>query len=457
MSKLKYTKKDLCAYLSILLVPSFGLIFTYLQYKSNKEVEPVLSTEEFNIQEKIKLENEYQLKITRFNPDQYDLPSTNLANRIEINKCINGFGGEMSKIHHGMFSEPLYALDAEKIETNLSGEFAYSPYVKSYNVVGDILFQKPLDLFDRKLITFESLGRNFSDIRTIVGTREYKNSFSTMESKFGFPQSYLVQQSGGVADFSTFNNQCEKKIGRKNVTFKKVNLSNLPISFLLAANYQTTLQHGVNGLYNHTSKNTYHVSGNFLEWVQSNNRAYQYILNNNDFKFKEGSYIYLPIKYQNFSDLVRVDFKSPPIGKTLEEIKREVSEKKMIPLDHIYIVEEKLSDYSVIKFTEEKSLEPIDNLAFALRDGEIYQATWEQPGEIQIESPHFASGLVLMNNEALFSALTVFKGVYQGMSLDLNTDNFKLNIEDAKANSKASTESFNEKLNKIESLLKVDN
>ena len=122
----------------------------------------------------------YQEKITTLDFTNYDMPSSKVSNAEENTKCENGFGGQMPNIQNGIFNEPLYSLDAEKIATDNNG-VAYAPYVNAYYVVGDILFKKPLDLFDRKLLTYEQLTRNFSDSRVIIGNKSFKNSFSTME------------------------------------------------------------------------------------------------------------------------------------------------------------------------------------------------------------------------------------------------------------------------------------
>lgn len=79
----------------------------------------------------------------------------------------------MRNIQQGIFSEPLYSLDAEKLETD-NGGYGFAPYVNAYFVVGDILFKKPMDYFDRKIITYEQLTRNFSDSRAIIGNTSFK-------------------------------------------------------------------------------------------------------------------------------------------------------------------------------------------------------------------------------------------------------------------------------------------
>lgn len=373
-------------------------------------------------------ELDYQLKITGFDPKNYKLPTPNLANIAEQGGCKFGFGGDMPKLHQGMFSETLYGLDAEKISTEVADEFAYAPFVQSYYVVGDILFRKPLDLFDRKIITMGELERNRSDSRIIVGDTALKNSYQTMESKFGFPQSYLVQQAGNVATFSAFNDDCNKQLALKNMTYTKVDLSGLPITALLSATYHTSLYHGLNGLFNHTKKSPDFVSEDFLEWAQSNNRAYLSIVNNeNGLLFPEGAYMYAIKEYESKSETVYVDFKLDPINITLNEWKAEVAKETKLSDSQIVFVEEKFKDFEIIKVAKVGDLAPLSRFALAKKDGKYYLAQWELPGktEVQGNEPN-RSSMVLMNLKALTPALTLFKSHYQGNQLDLGTDNADL-------------------------------
>lgn len=396
-------------------------IFFYPQMNDKAKNEEQPKTEVEILKDK---EKEYQLKITTFNPENYNLPKSNLANAVERGGCRFGFGGDMPKLHHGMFSEPLYALDAEKIQTEVVGEFGYAPYVNSYTVIGDILFRKPLDLFDRKIITTDELTRNYSDRRVVIGNKVFKNSYQSMESKFGFPQSYMVQQVGNVATFASFNDECNKNVGVKNLTFMKVDLTGLPISSLLSTTYQTSLYHGLNGLYNHTRKSPDFVSPNFLEWVQSNNRAYLNIVNDPDLmKFPKNSYLYVMKGYENKDESVTIDFKSEPIDLTLDQWKLDVSKTSKVPLGEITFVEEELKDFKIIKVARINDLAQLSPYAIAIKDGKKYMATWEVPNKFEIQGNEpDRHRMVFMNLNALTAALTVFKSHYQGAQLDLGTD-----------------------------------
>lgn len=167
------------------------------------------------------LDAKFQSQVTSFDKSKYTMPKTNLASKVEMGSCTNGFGGAMPNIYQGVYSEPLFNFDAEIIPTDHEGVYGYAPYVNAYYVVGDILFRQPQDFFDRELVTFDQLNRNFTDNRVIVGNRSYKNSFQRMESKYGFPTAYLQQQSGNIATLSAFNDGCVKGVGVKEITFAK--------------------------------------------------------------------------------------------------------------------------------------------------------------------------------------------------------------------------------------------
>lgn len=249
-----------------------------------------------------------------------------------------------------------------------------------------------------------------------------------MESKFGFPQSYLVQQSGNVATFSAFNDDCNKGLGVKNITYTKVDLSGLPITALLSATYHTSLHHGLNGLYNHTQKSPDFVSDNFLEWVQSNNRAYLSIVNNTDkVLFPKGSYLYVIKSYENKNETVYVDFKLDPIDITIEKWKSQIAKETQTSETQITLIEEKFKDFTIIKAANLTDLSPLSRFALALKDGKYYLARWDLPETITVQGDEpDRSKTVLLNLTALTPALTLLKSHYQGNQLDLGTDNENL-------------------------------
>lgn len=428
----KSTKATRVFVISLVAISLLNIVYMGFTYISNQAEQPQPDTNEVKTTDKIEAfkqrEKEYQLKITGFDPKNYKLPTPNLANAVEQGGCKFGFGGNMPKLHNGMFSETLYGLDAEKISTEVADEFAYAPFVQSYYVVGDILFRKPLDLFDRKIITMSELERNKSDSRIIVGNTALKNSYQTMESKFGFPQSYLVQQTGNVATFSAFNDDCNKELALKNITYVKLDLSGLPITALLSSTYHTSLYHGLNGLYNHTKKSPDFVSDDFLEWVQSNNRAFLSIVNNKDqVLFPDGAYLYVIKSYESESETVYVDFKLDPINITVDQWKADIAKEAKLPESQIILIEEKFKDFEIIKAAKIGDLTPLSKFALAKKEGKYYLAQWELPNKIEIQGnePN-RSSMVFMNLKALTPALTLFKSHYQGSQLDIGTDNANL-------------------------------
>ena len=369
----------------------------------------------------------YAERISTFDPKKYSLPTTKLSSEKIDAACTNGFGGDMVQIGSGMLNEPLYALDAEKIQTEIEGEFGYAPYINAYFVVGDILFKKPIDVFDRKLLTFEQLTRNFSDSRIVAGNTSYKNSYSTMESKFGFPQAYLKQQAGLVVSLTAFNDVCVKGIAQKNLYFDRVDLSGKPISQVLGAKYDTEMFHGVNGLYNHTSKSPDFVSPSFLEWIQSNNRAYQNITGNSTTApyaakyatavFPKGAYLYAPVRQQTTQETVNVNFKSKPIatGISLEKAKAAMLKELDLKAEDITWVKEKFEDYSIYKAAKKDDFEPASNIVLVQKGANFYGGRWEVKSDAYISSNSAErSNLVMMNQAAVAAVIELTKDVYQG-------------------------------------------
>lgn len=378
----------------------------------------------------------YQEKITSMNFDNYDVPKSKLSNIVENSKCTNGFGGQMPSIQNGIFNEPLYALDAEKIPTDNGGS-AYAPYVNAYYVVGDILFKKPLDLLDRKVITYEQLTRNFSDSRVIIGNKSFKNSYSTMESKFGFPQAYVKQQAGLVVSLSAFNDACIKDVGGRNIHFDRIDLSGMPITSLLSSKYKTSLFHGVNGLYNYTDKSPDFVSAAFLDWIHSNNLIYQNLISNRmKHVFPHGAYMFVPVKYQILQEVVTVNFKSEGIEAKLQEIQNQIAKENDLNAKDITFVKEEFKDFLIYKPVKTLNYEKLTNYALAEKEGKLFITTWELPVTVNVNGLEpDRSNLVVMNQIALKSALEVIKSNYQGKKFDIGTINENLDINAIKAQS----------------------
>lgn len=424
--------KKLKITLLMLATPTFAGIVCYAQYKNTpKDAQPS------ELSELVQREADHQVKVTTFDRSRYEMPKANPSTGDENIVCKNGFGGRLPYLHQGMFNEPLYFFDAEKAGTDIEGKFGYAPFVSAYYVVGDILFNKPLDLFDRQLVNSRSLHRNFSKIQIISEPHTVQNSYAAMESKYGFPHAYLAQQAGGVVSFTAFNDACEKGVAQKNISYKKVDLSGLPISSILSANYNTTLHHGANGLYNFTEKTTNFVSENFLDWIQSNNRAYQSILNELDrVKFAKGSYLYLPTEYQNVKEVVYIDFNLPIHGFNEQQWREDIASQNNLALDEVEFAEEHNSGIRYLKPFMGSTMQPLGEHIAAHKDGKWFVGKWELPNSTTLTGNEpYRNQLVLMNETAMASAISLFKARYQGSQLDLNTENEDLELRYAKATS----------------------
>ena len=382
------------------------------------------------------LDAEFQSQVTSFDETKYTMPQTNLASKVEMGSCTNGFGGAMPNIYQGVYSEPLYNFDAEIIPTDHEGIYGYAPYVNAYYVVGDILFRQPQDFFDRKLVTFDQLNRNFTDNRMIVGNRSYKNSFQRMESKYGFPTAYLQQQSGNIATLSAFNDGCVKGVGVKEITFAKVDLSGKPVKSVFSSFFQTGSYHGANGLYSVTNSTPDFVGAQFLDWMRSNNKIWLSIVNDpENTVFPKGSIMYLPKTFTAKEEILTANLSSSLEG-NLTDWKRDVEQRTALSSNAITYVEEKFPDFTIIKAVKLQDLSPL-NMAIAVDNaGNLYPASWDMPVTRKIDgTEQQRANLVMFNLAATKQILTLTKSRYQGKQLDASTENENLNINTVKMNS----------------------
>lgn len=407
----------------------------YAVYSSNKSMsaakkEPVNALAEFQRQDA-----EYQKRITSFNRDQYDMPVAALSRVPKNETCTNGIGGQLPEILPGMFDAPLYHLDAESVETEIDGEYAFAPYVTAYAAVGDILFKKPLDFFDRKIITQEELTRNFSDLQTVIGTRAFKNSFQTMEHKSGFPQAYISQQAGSTVTLTAFNNTCVKGVGEQNMSFRRVDLSGTPIYQLLSAKHSTTLHHGMNGLYNYTVSTPDFVSSEFFKWAKSNNRVYLEILKGKAV-FPKGSIIYIPSTVEQTEETVTVNFKAAPLSITKDTWLKELAKEQRISIMDVSLIAESFPEFTIYKAIKNSTGDRISEMVVIEKDGKVYAGEWRLPSKSNISGDEpDRNNLVLMNETALKASLDLFKSSYQGAKVDVGTENENLDVRYEKAQS----------------------
>lgn len=376
------------------------------------------------------LDAEFQSKVTSFDESKYKMPITNLASKVEMGSCTNGFGGAMPNIFQGVYSEPLYNFDAEILPTDHEGVYGYAPYVNAYYVVGDILFRQPQDFFDRKIITFDQLNRNFTDTRIIVGNRSYKSSFQRMESKYGFPTAYVQQQSGNIATLSAFNDGCVKGVGVKEITFAKVDLSGKTVNSIFSSYFQTSSYHGANGLYSVTNSTPDFVGAQFLDWMRSNNKIWLSIINDpENTVFPKGSVMYLPKAFKAKEEILTVNLSSSLDG-TLTDWKRQVEEQTSLSGNAIRYVEEKFPDFTLIKAVKLQDLSPLNMVVAVDTKGQLHPAVWELPVTRMIDgTEQQRANLVMFNLAATKQILTLTKSRYQGKQLDASTENENLNLK----------------------------
>lgn len=379
---------------------------------------------------------EFQSQVTSFDETKYTMPKANLASKVEMGSCTNGFGGAMPNLYQGVYSEPLYNFDAEIIPTDHEGIYGYAPYVNAYYVVGDILFRQPQDFFDRKLITVDQLNRNFTDTRMIVGNRSYKNSFQHMESKYGFPTAYVQQQSGNIATLSAFNDGCVKGVGIKEITFAKVDLSGKTVKSIFSSYFQSSSYHGINGLYSVTTSTPDFVGAQFLDWMRSNNKIWLSVVNDpENTVFPKGSVMYLPKAFKAKEEILTVNLSSSLEG-NLTDWKREVEQQTTLSSNAITYVEEKFPDFTLIKAVKLQDLSPLNMVIAIDNAGKLHPAVWDMPVTRMIDgTEQQRANLVMFNLVATKKILTLTKSRYQGKQLDVSTENENLNLNTVKMNS----------------------
>ncbi len=419
MSSKKVSTSLIAATSLLFIVGSIGG-YVFVTKDDNSDVPaPASLNENPEVKQYKKLEDEHQAKITTFDESKYTIPKSNLANKVELTKCVNGFGGMMPKLYAGVYSEPLYNLDAEVIPTNIEGTYGYSPYVNAYYVVGDILFRQPQDYFDRSLITLPQLTRNLTDTRVIIGDRSYKNSYQRMESAYGFPTAYVKQQSGNITTLSAFNNACVKGVGQREITFSKIELAGMPISSVFSSYYQTSQYHGANGLYSVTKSTPDFVGANFLEWLQSNNKIWLSLINDPERTvFPKGAVMYIPKNYNNKDEVLTVDL-SDRVQGSLADWKKAVETQNYLTSGQVTYVEEKFKEYKILKAVTTLDMSSL-GAAIAVGDkGDLHPVIWDLPVTKSIDGNEpQRSNLVMFNMPALKSIITLTKSRYQGAQLD---------------------------------------
>lgn len=399
--------------------------------KTAEEVQPEKSDAEL-VKESF---DEYENKITSFDLTRYEIDKPNPIQEDLSAKCLNGFGGQSNKIHKGMFSENLFALDAETALTD-SGYVGYLPYVKSYTLIGDILFEKHFDGFDRNVITSPQLTRGFSDIQIFDNKKSVHNKFTTMESRFGFPMNYIKQQAGQVVTFSDYNNDCDKNFRVIDRTYEKVNLGNRPISDVLTADFTNTSHHGTNGIYSVTTSNYHYIPENMVKYLQANQNFYKY-LSGNTWRFPEGSYMYVPKELNAITESVRVDFNATnKITIPIDDYAKELGILHNNNEQSVVFVEEKTDGFIVLKPHTVPGGKPLHNYgALVIKGDSAYVAEWTPKGKANVSKHDVgASYATMYNDKAITYLVGAIKKNYQGKKLDKGQPWEDMNLKLAQSN-----------------------
>lgn len=392
--------------------------------KNQMTEQPKLQTEEDKYQEK---QQAYEKRVTTFTAKDYETPINVLSSSTGTGKCIGGLGGNMQIIHSGMYDEPLYNLDAEKLETDISGKYAYIPYVNAFIVRGDTLFKKPLDWFNRDVLTTQQLTRGLSDSRIIVDNISAKSSFTNMESRFGFPLAYLVQQAGNTATLSLFNDPCIKNLGTTDFTYKKIDLSGRKFTDMLSMVYTTQSYPSANGLSNYTSQSSDYVGENFAEWVKSNNNIFLRMLSDKNGVFPEGSFFYVPQKFKVSKETIHLNLNDKVTQfKSKEEWAKSLLQSGQ-SIDDFEFVPEKFEEFTVYKLISHKNSEPVTQTVIAEKDKSLYWGTWQLPNEYAVDETTLnRNQMVFFNLKAVEALVNYIKKNTQGSQLDIGTQNENL-------------------------------
>lgn len=369
----------------------------------------------------------YEAQVTSFSRKDYELPETSLSSSVGEGKCIGGLGGKMQVIHSGMFSEPLYNLDAEKLPTDIEGKYTYIPYVNAFTVRGDTLFKKPLDFFNRKMLTTQQLNRNISDSRVIINTVSVKNSFQNMETRFGFPVAYLEQQAGNTNTLSIFNDPCIKSFGRSQFTYKKIDLSGRKLTDMLSMVYTTKTYQTINGLSSFIENSTDYVGQNFAEWMKGNNNIYLSMLSDKNAVFPKGSFFYIPEKFTVNDEVIYVNFdKNLTPYKNKEEWAKANLETGR-SLNDLEFVSEPFKEFIVYKLLDKTTHEPVSTNVLIEKQHKFYIGNWQLPNTYQVnQETQNRNEMVYFNLTAIESMLNYFKKKTQGSQLDIGTENERL-------------------------------
>lgn len=410
------------------LVVSLATVALLTTSCSKQENEPKSSKTDY---EQIKESfDEFEKRITSFDLANYNIDKPNPIQEEVSAKCVNGFGGKSNKIYSGIFSENLYSLDAEKALTQ-TGYVGYLPYLKAYTLIGDILFEKHIDGFDRNAVTSAQLTRGFSNLQIFDGGRTVSNKFSTMESKFGFPVNYVKQQAGQIVTFADYNNDCEKNIRVIDRKYKKVSLGNRPIGDVLTGEFLNTSHHGTNGVYTVTTVNYHYLPENIINYLQSNQSIYK-VISGNTWRFPEGAYLYVPDELNAISDTVRVDMsKANEFNGTLAEYENEMGLVNNNDKSSIKLVEEVVNGYRILKPYSVPLGTPLHHLgAVVIKDKKIFIAEWTPKGKATVSEKEYGSNYATMfNDKAITYLMTAIKQNYQGKKLDKGQDWEDMNIK----------------------------
>ena len=386
-----------------------------------EQIDPI----EKKVEEQVR---KYDERVTTYNPSNYKLPQSSLSTTNHKVACNFGVGGDLPALaSNGMFSQPLYRIEAEQIMDKVQGDVMYAPYSIATSVEGDVLYESEIDSFDRQLNTLRSYQIKSSEQNIISSSGFYTNSNKAvrMAPIRSYPVAYVKRLDGDIVSTSMFNDACDKEVGVRNYKWREIDVSGKPYASLASTVSEQIVRVNQFGMFTSASNFYSYFSSEFGNFLDANNKFRSALEKSG--RFPKGSKIYVPSEIKTTDETLLIT-KNPELeitdfqkDKVLEAYNKEA---KIRNLGQIVFKVYNLKNNTVFytPWNETKHREAVEFEPIVVIDGKAYSAVWHVPNTLTFNDSTSAGNLTYYNATAHNAFVNAVKGIYQGQQSMVGTE-----------------------------------
>jgi len=405
---------------------AMGVLFTGCsKINSTEEIneEPIDPIEK-KVQEQVKT---YDQRVTTFDPKNYFIPESKQSTAETKVACEFGMGGEIPALGTGMFSQPLYRIEAEKIIDKNIGDVLYAPYSLVTTIANDVLYETEVDSFDRQLNTYRSVQIQKIPLN-IISTHGFftnSNKAVVINQARSYPVGYVRNMNGLQVRSAMFNDACNKDIGIRDYEWREIDISGKPLDSITSTVSEHQVRINQMGMFSGAS-NFFSYFGQEFGGFLTQNMNFKSALKSAG-RFPVGSKIYVPKAIKTTDETLVVMQSEDQLISNFDPVSLGAMYTKEAARLNLGKIEFKKHDLKndVVFYTPwaiDKHREAIEFDPVVVIKGKAYFSVWHLPNSLTYSDSTGSGSLTYYNATAHNAFVGAVKGIYQGQGSMIGTE-----------------------------------